>query len=655
MRRMQAIFNTDQVNRAQMICPAKELMRGDQRHYQQSFRRGTDVGLPTHIQHDMHRPFGWSRPLGLHIDSTMVRVLGLIEAPETEQEVREFEAKIARYWTYFHHEGTEDYRDDLIARVAPASLEGGQFLRMEAAVVKRPDIAKELYPNLFTIAAGLVDKDGLTDYRALLARMREIQPGVFHDPNRDLLLFAHRMFRRRLSHRNKLNDYFLRSFHASAANNAQLSVRLRLDPDLIGHPSSAKALIELEHWRGPHYSDDIATIPSGVAEHKADERSRFYEGIDRTHVWWKSPEQRVVDGELSQFRTFEVEELIENPSGGLSYDHYGCRYAHAEYSLDQVAITHFDGAIRSYTSEAYLRRIDTSIDRAGKHSAYTKLFRFDGHLPITEWKRLLSDFFRGNKLIPEYLGAPIEVDNEDEAGTPLTKPSEPVASDVTLSALIHLDNRCLGESTEGTLTLYPELFHDLDGELIPYVEVGTGAVEVYLRSKIDLSNITTIGVHDSILNLSRLVFRNNTNLKTTFDEEIPALAASLRKDTETGTVKRASVPMTWQAGHLLVTLTIAGEAEKVTTALAQLPNVINPTQMPSEWIEGLSTLIKATEPKAKGGVSWHGINRGVLAIERFGEADVQMQLPDELLQKLKELGKLQIDTSNVISEPTSEQ
>lgn len=63
--------------------------------------------------------------------------------------------------------------------------------------------------------------------------MKQIQPGVFYDPQRDLVLFAHRFFRRSLSHRNKLNDYFLLSFHSTATElGATVTSRLRLDPDV---------------------------------------------------------------------------------------------------------------------------------------------------------------------------------------------------------------------------------------------------------------------------------------------------------------------------------------------------------------------------------------------------------------------------------------
>ena len=475
--------------------------------------------------------------------------------------------------------------------------------------------------------------------------MKQLQPGVFHDPDRDLLLFPHRFFRRSLSHRNKLNAYFLQSFDATARENSTLRVRLRLDPDLVGHPASTRNLIELEHWRGPLYSDDIAAIPKGVAEHKADERTKLYEGVDRTQVWWKAPESRRVGGEAFDYRTFEIEELIENPSGGLGFDHFGCRYAHAEFSADAAAITHFDGAVRAYSLEHCLERIETSIDRAGKHADYTKVFRFDGALAIPHWKRLLSDFFRGNKLIPEYLGAPVEVD-----GKPAAKSSADIvapADETALAALICLEPGLI----DGPVRLFADRRQDVAGEIIPYVEVGVGEVEKHIRARIDLSNITTVGIRDDILNLSRLGFGVSDDLNATFEGEVTALAAALREDVERGLIRRAAIPLVWEDSGLLVTLTIAGDANKVATVLRQLPTVIDPREPPLKWIEPLSDLIKATTPRQRSPVMWDGVYRRVLAIGRTGSVEQQMLIPDALMQQLLSSGKLKLNSAETSTLP----
>ena len=629
---------TDQVNRDRMRCPASELMLAEETQHRECNRKGAAFGLPVHMQHDMHRLIGWSRSLGLYIDSEMVRVLGMIEEPETAQEKAELQARVERYWEQYHRDGADFFRDELIARAAPADISNARFLQMEAVAIARQGIAAELYPDLFTPGQGLVDKDGLTDYRDLLQRMTKVGPGIFRDPDRDLLLFAHRFFRRSLSHRNKLNSYFLQSFDTTAEDSSDLRVRLKLDPDLLGHPASARGLIELEYWRGPLYDDDIAAIPPGVAEHKADERMRLYHGIDRTQVWWKAPEHRHVEGRSVDFRTFEVEELIENPSGGLMDDHFGCRYAHAEFSADEAAITHFDGAIRAYAGESYLERIETSIDRAGKHADYTKVFRFDGVLAISRWKRLLSDFFLGNKLIPEYLGAPEAADDAIES-EPVSS-LQPTRADPALAALISLRSG----STGNAMQLCIELRQEFAGEVIPFVEVGLGAVEAYLRSRIDLNNVTTVGFTDDILNLSRICFGASPNSKETFHVETAALTSALRRDIESGLIRHASIPLSWEIEGLLVTLTIAGEGEKVATVLAQIPKVIDPTRAPSEWIEALSDLIRETTPSKRAQVMWHGVGRGVLAIERSGVVEQQMTMPDDLMQRVLATGKIRISS-----------
>jgi len=580
----------------------------------------------------MLRLNGWSHPLGLYVDSAMVRVLGLIEEPETEQERIELQSNAAAYWNLYHKEETDPFRNELIARIGPINLDHAEFLQMEAAVIARPGISAELYPEFFNQENGFVDKDGLTDYRHLLARMRQVQPGVFHDPRRDLLLFAHRFFRRGFSHCNKLNSFFLQSLVATAEGHTDLRVRLKLDPDLLGHPASARNLIELEYWRGPIYSDDIAEIPTGVAEHKADERSRFYHGIDRTQVWWKAPEHRDVDGAAADFRTLEVEELVENPAGGLGDDHFGCRYAHAEFSIDAEAITHFDGAIRAYSGDAYLKRIDTSINRAGKNTDYTKVFRFDGILAVSLWKRLLSDYFLGNDLIPEYLGAPAELDEAVDLPDTLSAPT-PASTKPTLAALISLTPGMIS----GPLRLDTELCYEVAGQAINFAEVGVGAVEAHVRSRIDLSTIATVGFRDDTLNLSRLIFASSDNQKIAFDVEVPALADALSKDAEAGLVSRAAIPLAWEFDGMLVSLTVAGQASKVASALRRLVTLVDPEVPPSDWIEALANVIAEIAPEEHPLIIWNGINRGVLAIDRPDVVPVQMRLPDSLMQRVQQV------------------
>jgi hypothetical protein len=446
---------------------------------------------------------------------------------------------------------------ELADKIAPYSLDQANFYRIEAYVASKKGLAADLYPALFSQSSEAVDKDGLTDYRTLLTTMEELQPGVFYDASRDLVLFAHRFFRRSLSHQNKLNTYFLQSFCNVAKDHPDLNARLRLDPDLIGHRGSVQELIELEHWRGPRYTDEIQAIPTGVSEHKASERIRYFEGVDRTQIWWKSSETRQVEGKSTKFRSLEIEELIENSSDGLPGDTYGCRYAHAEFSFDDAAITHFDGAIRSYPMEQYLERIETSIDRAGKNSTYTKLFRFDKKMAVAVWKKLLSDFFRGNSLIPEYLGA--QDDGIDEI---LAVDSHPILNEgvrPNLAAFISLDIGVIpaGIQVERQDSTLP------DGQYIASLETGCESVHAFIANLVDLSNVVAMGAIDGTLNLSRITFGDASDLQLTMQETTAIIADALNRDYEKGCVLNTSVPLAWQHGELTVTLTIAGAADLV--------------------------------------------------------------------------------------------
>lgn len=642
MKRSLGVFNSDQVNLSGFRIPASELVKAEERHRMERMGDGLPIGLPVNIQHDMHRPIGWSQVLGHFVDGAMVRVVGLINEAETDDEKSRLVALVSGFWDHHHDKGMDVFKEELMERIKPSAVsEDARFLHIESYVVSHPNLAAELYPELFAETSDLVDKDGLTDYRALSKRLKQLQPGVFHDLERDLLLFAHRFFRRSLSHRNKLNDYFLSSFDKTASERNAVVPRLRLDPDLIGHPATNHGLVELEYWRGPRFTDDISSIPSGVAEHKASKRTMYYDGIDKTQVWWKAPESRREADSHVEYRTLEVEELIENPSGGLVGECFGCRYAHAEFSSDVSAITHFDGAIRAYEGEAYLERIDASIDRAGKRSQYTKLFRFDGPLPVESWKRVLSDYFRGNPLVPEYLGAPSEEVEALNPGIADQIPEPPIAAGADavateLSAFISLAPGELPDEISvefGTASLK-------DDRRMQTVETGCEAVDQYLRKRIDLSAITSLGSTDGTLDLSTLSFGPSSGFPESMHEAVAELSKALLQDIERFDVQKVALALRWQHDKLLTTLSFRGTSRLVAQVLERLFSIVDVTKPASEWIEPLSGCIKKVAPSSAASDDLTGVLRGRLTLERADEFEYRMVLPDRLIQELMSSGTL---------------
>lgn len=448
------------------------------------------------------------------------------------------------------------------------------------------------------------------------------------------MIFAHRFFRRSLSHRNKFNEYFLSSFDKTVAKNSHLVPRLRLDPDIIGHPETVTNLLELEYWWGPHFNDDISLIPNGVTEHKASERTRYFEGIDRTQIWWKSPETRLNSSIEDRYRTFEIEELIENSSGGLPDEQYGCRYAHAEYSIGTSSITHFDGAIRAYPQDEYLDRIDLAIDQAGKHSDYTKLFRFDGCMTVDLWKHLLCDYFKGNPLIPEYLGAAqddIEIEPEDtidkdvlKIDTKESKSESELDVFISLTHSVSINESCI----EPSAIVLP------DERFLQTIETGGGAIDKFIRSKFDVANITSTSIDDGTLNLAKVTFGATSNLTVEMQDFISGFSNSLLYDIEHNGLQRIAVPISWVNNKLLINLSIKGSAMQVYQLLDKLFTIIDPLKPASEWIENLASAITALVPICTITPDLNGVLQGQLAYKRTGVIKYRMKLPASQMKEL---------------------
>ena len=388
----------------------------------------------------------------------------------------------------------------------------------------------------------------------------------------------------------------------------------------------------MEYWWGPHFNDDISSIPNGVTEHKASDRTRYFEGIDRTQIWWKSPETRLNSNVEDRYRTFEIEELIENLSGGLPDENYGCRYAHAEYSIGTSAITHFDGAIRAYPQDEYLERIDLAIDQAGKHSDYTKLFRFDGFMTVDLWKRLLSDYFKGNPLIPEYLGLAqddIEIEqkettNEDVSPTDI---EEPIVEN-ELAAFISLTHSDFPDESY----IQPSTIALPDGQPLRIIETGCGAIDEFIRSKFDMTNITSIAFDDGILNLAKVTFGATSNLSIEMQNFLSGFSNSLLYDIEHNGLQQIVVPISWVNNNLLINLSIKGSAKQVYQLLVKLSTIIDPLKPASKWIENLASVIKILVPISTASPDLNGVIQGHLSYKRTGSVEIRMKLPDQQMK-----------------------
>lgn len=639
MKQAFGVLNTDRVNRQNMRIAPSGLAEAMETMVTAAAERGLPAGTPSHISHDRHRLYGWMTSSELHIASDMTRQLGDVYEVETAEEKADLASLAETYWAAVHAGQVAPYRQALEARMGDVDLKDVRLVSTGAACLSRVGLAAELYPHFFQPGMASVDKDGLVDVGVLLETTTQVLPGVFHDKKRDLLLFAHRFFRRSQSHANNLNAYFLSDFDRTIGSVDGLRARLRLDPDLVGHPDSARMPIELEYWRGPHYDDDIAAIPSGVAEHKADDRQRFFEGVDKTQLWWKAPESRTGGtGAPELYRTFEVEELVENSSPGVGVDQFACRYAHAEYRAELKAVSHFDGAIRAYGPEAYLDRIETAIDRAGKQADYTKLFRLDGVLPVERWKSLLTTYFRGNRLIPEYLGddgeeAQVETVAPGTTSAAMSENEATPAIEPRLAALVSFKV----SNADPVVGLIAEEAQEIGGLILPFVEIGLSRTSAYLRDQYGLTNVCTVGFKDDVYNLSLIGLGDGVLNPERWSTVVGGLAAALKEDVESGVVKRTSCSFTWRVDGIDVRLSVGGEAERVVDLLQDTRAIIMTGSPASVWIDSFAEAVvrRAEDPAAE--INWGSmrVSTGRLSVRRSGELKFVMTPPEGVLERLR--------------------
>ena len=609
------VLNTDQVNRQNICIPVGVLFDSIVKHVSQCERRGMPLGMPSHISHDMHRLIGWCETNEVHLSGFVARQLGTLFECTTADERKTLGVLRDKFWKHHNCEITEPYRESLQEKLSEHCISNSNFIATAgSAAINREGIARDMFPKYFDIESNYVDKDGMVDYRHLLSKTQEIKPGLFLDKSSGLVLYAHRFFRRSLSHKNDLNSYFLRSFSKIAQSNPDLDVRIRLDPDLLGHPESLTGVVELEYWRGPLFSDDIDAIPSGVNEHSSCADLLHYEAINKTQFWWKSPEHRAVNGEEEDYRTFEAEELIDQPSGGLDDECYGCRYVHAEYKSKSKSITHFDGAIRAYSGDKYIDRLDQSIDRAGKHSEYTKLFRFDGALVVSDWKSLSTDFFRGNWLVMEYLEGEAPSSQGEASSKTVAEHNVP-----KLEGLIRVD------IAEPTLCsgIHHSMVMEAYGEKIPLIELGSGSVFEYLKEWVGQEGCKVIAFNDKTLNIAPIVLGMDSESGNFLIGDLAKLAECIDADHKNTNIEEVSIRIVWQDMGLQFTLSLAGHASNVANALREValfPSFGTPT---NDWVEKISKIVRGENGVDPEPVHWlHRYSKnGRLECPREGEIE----------------------------------
>ena len=611
-----AVIATDAVTRHMTCFSLAGLCEMIERNLLESLESGCPPGMPMNMSHDKHRLIGWTLPKGVYVAKDMARQVALMLQAETEEELSSLTETRKSFVQHLQRKSEEPYLAELFSLLATDAPVQWQVNCYGAVSIISKGLASGIFPEFFDPASEHVDGKGLVAFEYLLERTKQIEPGVFHEPVRDVVLFVHPYFRRSQSRDNSINAYVMQSF-SEAANEANVRGKLRLDPDMIGHPRSVRPVMELEWWNGPKFDDDIEKIPSGVTEHKHSDRDRTFSLIDRAQMWWKDPEHR----ETTVIRTFEIEELVETPSAGLQGDAYGCRYAHAEYDVNDAILTHFDGAIRAYTEEAFLERIDRRIDRAGKHSDYSKLFRLDGSIPVPIWKRVMSDFYRGNSLVPEYLGAPSEVDIFPQTEEAQIERSLPALS-------FYYGSEIAARSAPDRIRISADKTFEVAGQCIRIAELTSGALGDLILPWMG-DDVGRMTCNSTILNIGPILFPASPLDKELWQSTISDLVRAIKIGGAEPEIGNLSITLRWFTKGLAHSLSVAGAPDLVAEFLDGAAAIVRFDQSASEWIEDLQKSLTKIAPDLVANVDWPKsvVHLSRIDLDQEGECQVEFLIP----------------------------
>jgi hypothetical protein len=240
----------------------------------------------------------------------------------------------------------------------------------------------------------LTDPDGLLRLNGL-----QVSPeGVFVD---DAVVSFHQLLRRDFS--GNVNEEVLRTLLEGVATREIDELRIAIDDRRLHLAREHRVRIEKEFWYGPHLrgtdldrldgSYPVITVHGRAVGVEANPMDRY----DRFAVRWSlGPDP----GE----KTMEAEELVE-PERAQRGDLVPLRYAHAIRDTSTHTFRHVDGAVRTYSPEAYVERREMEFATAASNlnSHYRKVFRADGKIGTQRWADIIAAWFRGNELTLEYL------------------------------------------------------------------------------------------------------------------------------------------------------------------------------------------------------------------------------------------------------------
>lgn len=480
---------SDGLNRKNHFFPLETIIKA----YEEAWKYGT----PSNLNHDSTKFIGWNYITGIYIEPGKAYVTNEMRIPETDEEHDAFMKKNIDYlYKKYYIDKKEKYDelkvilgDNLTSKSHPALISCVAYEDENILFKVFPEIKDEMHK-------GLIDLDLLTP----------VYPGIFKKGK--YLIFAHRYFRRNCNILNSFNDEFLQRLQD--LQTSDLKVQIALDANMIGLLGTENAELEYQYWWGPKFNEDLSSIPAGVTRHNNENYDNVFSNLSCTEFGWYVQDER---------QTFECEEVSDRPNIKVEdNEYYGCRFVHSMLNPITNLPNHLDGAIRAYTDDQIIERLDISIDKSERDTWYTKLWRIDNDMPVSLWKELVTHYYRDNMLIGEYFSG------EDKKFTNIILEDSAIDEIIPIQKYIPVDMKAndgiriyfyympaIAGDMEYDIVLKSNEFLDYDGRKVRVMESETITILKLLKRyglNIRIPATARIGQEDMVFNFPTFICKN---------------------------------------------------------------------------------------------------------------------------------------------------
>lgn len=275
------------------------------------------------------------------------------------------------------------------ARPADSLLEGAlwdEYFTLPVSIFLRPSRdspALRAIPELI----GRLDDDGLLDVSGLDAGPHGVLVGGHS-------LHYHQLLRR--GFRSNIHYSLVNELLRARARHG-CRTRIAIDERRLRTAAEHREFLELDYWFGAPLAsdslDDLHAVGETVHGDPDGGQSTLHPYVALSVKWTADAPLKVV----------QIEELVSpevDDGGSLVL----ARYLHAIRDTEARTFIHCDGAVKAYERSTYPRALADFAGR-GKGRHYRKVFRLDGSFPVETWSAAAAQWFRGNRLILEYLSA----------------------------------------------------------------------------------------------------------------------------------------------------------------------------------------------------------------------------------------------------------